>query len=426
MRLLAPATTSPTASLSATVSLTPDHAAVLEATDAQGSTAQTWIRCLPPDFPTPSFISHPAAGTAAPGWYVLGNNFAPSGTATFAMILDEHGTPVWYKRGAPGATNVTPVAPNTVAYQPTFNVAFGYDPSSHYDQYDLAAGTVQSIRTVGAPTDLHELQTLPNGDRLLLSYPFKSGVDLTGLVGSPDAGPNSTIADCMVQEVDPAGGLVWQWRASDHVDPVTETTTPATGTELGGQTVYDVYHCNSIDPNPDGNLLVSLRHANAVVEIRRTDGRILWKLGGTPVSKDGAAIIRIQNDPDGGFVQQHDARYLPNGHISLFDNETTQPARAMEYVVDLTARTATPVFSYVEPDAMSSCCMGNNRLQPDGDRVIGWGLLFFGDGLVMTEVNPAGQDVLDLVLGAGSGAYRVIKVPPPFFDRDLLRRTAGT
>ena len=425
VRVIAPTAGASGPSVSVSVSLTPNQAAVIEATDAQGASNRTWIRCLPPDFPTISLTPHPAAGSAGPGWYLLGNNYAVSGTSTYAMVLDDHGTPVWYKRGSPTATNVTATAPNTLAYMPTANIAFGVDPSSHYDEYALDAGTVRSIRTVGVPTDLHELQTLPNGDHMMLSYPLKSGVDLTGLNGSPEAGPNSTIADCVVQQVDPRGRLVWQWRASDHVDPVTETTTPNTGTMLGTQLVYDVYHCNSIDPNPNGNVLVSIRHANAVIEIRRSDGRILWKLGGTPVNQDGAAIVRIQNDPDGGFVQQHDARYLPNGDISVFDNQTTLLARAVEYAVDVPNRTAHPVFSFESPIGQPSCCMGDVRLQPDGHRVVGWGLFFFGDGLVMSELNAAGQDVLDLRLNAGTGAYRVTKVPPSFFDRDVLRQTAG-
>jgi hypothetical protein len=426
VRLVAPTTTPAAPSLATTLSLSPNQAAVIEAVDAHGASVQTWIRCLPPDFPAITLTPHADAGQATRGWYVLGNNYAPAGTSTYAMVLDEHGTPVWYKHGYPTATNVTAVSPNTLALMPTTTFgAFGIDPAGHYDQLSLATGTVQPIATVGTPTDLHELQTLPNGDHLLLSYPFKSGVDLTGLVGNPDAGSNSTIADCEVQEVDAGGRLVWDWRASDHIDPVTETTTSATATQVGGQTVYDVFHCNSIDPNPNGNLLLSVRHANAVFEIRRSDGRLLWKLGGTTVNKDGAAIIRIQNDPDGGFVQQHDARYLPDGHISVFDNQTSLAARAMEYAVDFTNHTAQPVFSFTAPNGLSSCCMGDHRLQPDGHRVIGYGLFFVGDGLVMTEVDAAGHDVLDLRLTPGTGVYRVTKVPPPFFDRDVLRRTAG-
>ena len=39
---------------------------------------------------------------------------------------------------------------------------------------------------------------------------------------------------------------------------------------------------------------------NAVFGIQRSTGKIVWKLGGKPVSKDGAQILTIQNDPHPG------------------------------------------------------------------------------------------------------------------------------
>jgi hypothetical protein len=197
---------------------------------------------------------------------------------------------------------------------------------------------------------------------------------------------------------------------------------------LNGETVYDPFHCNSIDASTDGNLLVSARHLNAVFEIRRSDGKINWKLGGTPTNKDGAAIVRIQNDPDGGFVQQHDARYMPNGDISLFDDQSPQtnlPARAIEYSLNLTTMVAQPVFSFAAPTAVPSCCMGSFRRYSDGHDVIGWGLLNPGGGLVLTELDASGNDVLDIGFVGGGSSYRSVKVPPPRFDINVLRRTAG-
>jgi hypothetical protein len=277
---------------------------------------------------------------------------------------------------------------------------------------------------VGSPTDLHELQTLPNGDHLMVSYPLKSGVDLTGLPGDPSAGPDSTIADCRVEQVDGQGRLVWQWSASDHFDPVTENTTPAP-TLVGTQNVYDVFHCNSVDPLPNGNVLVSARNMNAVFEIRHSDGKVLWKLGGTTVNRDGAAIMSFVNDPDHGIVQQHDARMLPNGHVSVYDNQAAFPARAIEYALDFTAHTATPVFSYANPAGAASCCMGSFRPSPDGHRVIGWGYVI-GDGRAVTELDGAGNDVLDIAFPPGSASYRAIKVPSNFYDLMTLRLRAGT
>jgi len=272
------------------------------------------------------------------------------------------------------------------------------------------------------------MEALPNGNRLVMSYVIKGGFDLTGLNATPAPGANSTIADCVVQDVDPQGNLVWQWTASDHIDPVTETTiTPVPVFSVNGKTVYDVFHCNSIDGKANGNVLVSARHLNAVWEIRRSDGKILWKMGGTPVNKDGATIITVQNDAEGTFRQQHDARYLPNGNISMFDNQNQQtnlPARGVEYSVNFTTNVAQPVFSFAVPTNGPSCCTGSFRRMSDGDSVIDWGNLVPAGGRVFTELDGSGRAVFDVSFASG-GSYRTIKTPTSMFDINVLRNTAG-
>jgi hypothetical protein len=166
------------------------------------------------------------------------------------------------------------------------------------------------------------------------------------------------------------------------------------------------------------------------MEIRRTDGHVLWKLGGKPVNKDDAAIIVIQDDPEGGIALQHDARYIDESHISMYDNQVvgatpTQPSRAVEYAIDFSTSIARPTFSYTNPEGLASCCMGSFRRSPDGHRVIGWGYMVF-NGRAMTELNNAGQSVLDVSLPTGNGVYRAIKVPSSFYEIAQLRARAGT
>jgi Arylsulfotransferase (ASST)/PQQ-like domain len=432
VQLIAPTTTQPAASQVVPVQLLENQAAVIRATNADGAYADYWIRCLPNDFP-PLTLTRTGEGPT-PGWYLVGNNLNLFGTPprAFAMILDTNGTPVWYQRPTPaGPETVTPIARDTVAFMqtPRQNAGYSINPDGYFDVYNLDTGQQRHIQTVGVPTDFHELNTLPSGNHLLLSYALKGGVDLTGLAGNPTPGPNSTIADCIVQEVDPQGNLVWEWRGSEHLDPRTETAqSPVDSATVNGTPVYDVFHCNSIDQHPNGNLLVSARHLNAIFEINRSDGKVLWKMGGTPTNKDGAEIITILDDPYGGIVQQHDARYLPNGNISLFDNQRPQnghPARAIEYAVDFTTNTAHPVFSFAAPGSGENCCMGSFRRYSDGHSLIGWGFLVPYGGLAATELDAAGNAVFSLTFHAGAATYRAVKVPTTRFDINDLRRTAG-
>jgi hypothetical protein len=239
-----------------------------------------------------------------------------------------------------------------------------------------------------------------------------------------DFGDGATIADCAIQEVDPSGALVWQWLASDHLDVVKESTAPS-ATMVDGNSVDDVFHCNSIDVAPSGDLLLSARHTDAVFMISRSTGKIIWKLGGTPFNKDGAQIVTLAGDADEGFYRQHDARFQPNGQISLFDDHgaTTGPARGVVFSLDLAAGTARVAWEY--PGLVNSGALGSFRRYSDGTSVIGWGATSDSSGLVFSEVDAAGNDMLDLSFDPGSNSYRAIKVPLGAFDRDVLRKTAG-
>jgi hypothetical protein len=427
VRVIAPFTTQPRPSRTLPLALTGNQAVVVEGTDADGAAAQYWIRCLPSDFPAITATPHPAAGEPTPGWYIAGNLVAPVGTGSYAMILDRYGTPVWYKRSPIGtANNVHSPKKNTIVFaaQPV-RFGFSVDPNATFSEYTLDTGQVRNFKTVGMPTDFHDLQTLPNGNLLLMSYPFKSGVDLTGLPGNPAPGSNETIADCVIQEVTPAGQLVWDWAASEHSDIVAENISP-TPINVNGTTVYDVFHCNSIDATASGDVLVSHRHLSAVYLISRADENVIWKVGGTSSTPDGGQYLEIQNDPL-AFFQQHDARLLANGHLTVFDNQNIggPPARGIEYVLDVDAGTADKVFEYLNPNARPSAATGSFRRYSDGHTVIGWGIDAIFSGAVLTEIDADSNNVLDISFTGPNSSYRGLKVPPPRFDVNVLRLTAG-
>ena len=406
-----------------------NDAAVIEAIDAAGSIAQYWVRCLPHDFPSVITTPHPGNGSPTPGWYVTGN--IPLGSTAyspFAMILDRNGTPVWYRRPTAGGVNdVTPVGPNQIAYASGVAIAgFGTDPNLTFDTYQLDTGAVSHVKAVGANTDIHEFQTLANGNHIVLSYIERHGVDLTGVQGTPTPGANEAILDCEIQELNPQGQIVFKWDALDHFDPKTET--PAAGAiSINGENVWDVFHFNSVDVEPNNNLIVSARAMSAVFEINRPSGTVTWKLGGTPVNKDGAQILAITGYPQHTLSLQHDARRLPNGDISVFDDQSLAagPAQGVEFALDLNNSTAHPVFQFGSPRSETSAATGSFRRYADGDSVVGWGVDFGFDGQTMSEVNAAGQDVLDLDFVANNQSYRVMKAPTGWYDINVLRATAG-
>jgi hypothetical protein len=373
---------------------------------------QYWIRCLPHDFPTITVTSNPEAGAPTPGFYLVNSS-------TYAVVLDTNGVPVWYERGT-DVLNVDSPAHDTLSFMPNGMGPFVTSPQAAFNLLGLDTLARTTIVAPDGPTDEHELQTLPNGDHLLITYGVKKGVDLTGLSGLTS---NETIADCKIEELDPGGNLVWSWLTSDHVDPVREPLEPLT-VMINGQPVIDVFHCNSIDVDSQGNLLLSLRQANAVLYISRSTGKVVWKLGGSMYSKDGATLIAPTNDPEATFNEQHDARFRPNGNVTLFDDHgaTAGVARGVEYSVDVGAQTATVVWQFL--GKAKSLFEGSFRRYDDGQSIIGWGYIPT-DPRVVTEVDPDGNDVFDVAFGGMNQTYRAIKVPQSQLDIGVLRLTAA-
>ena len=119
--------------------------------------------------------------------------------------------PVWYG-AAQGPPSRHRAGHNTVGF---WRCARGFPTRTPRSTSTHSSRARRACERLAA-TDLHEFQTLPNGDHLLMSYPLKRGVDLTGLSGSPPPGPNSTIADCVVQDVSPGGTRVAVARQRPH------------------------------------------------------------------------------------------------------------------------------------------------------------------------------------------------------------------
>ena len=457
--LTRPTPSAPSPSQTLQVSVTENEAIVAVATQGTATT-EYWVRCLPADFPKLQMSIHEDAGAAPAGYYLVGNLMATA-SAGYAMVLDGNGVPVWYDPlpTGLGVVDVDDVVSGSISFVP-----YSATLVENFEVVPPDGGSVTTIVPVGYNTDSHELRVLPNGDYLILSYPLTPGFDLTGLSiastvdgGAPDLlGPNSTIQDCAVLEVQPSGTVVSTWLASDHFDPAQDSTLPLTGFGAGatlpdGGAVYDVFHCNSIDVDPaNGNLLVSAREMDSIFYIERSSGKVLWKMGGATASKDGATYVSVA-DP---FFRQHDARLQPGwssgcnggtGQISLFDDESSKPGPARGVVYDVVvggadggetgceggagagagdagAGQATVAWQY--KGLVSSSATGSFRISADGSRVIDWGLGGAPDR-TFTEVDVNGNDLLDFAFTDGNVSYRTIKVPLTTFDLGTLRTAVG-
>jgi len=172
----------------------------------------------------------------------------------------------------------------------------------------------------------HECRLLPNGQTVIIGSVERILVDVQG------PGPVDVIGDYIVA-LDRNWQVVWAWNAFDHLDPsraaiLGETCGPGSA---GCPPVFlaeegnDWLHANAIGYSPaDGNLVFSMRHMDWVIKIDYQDGSgsgaVLWTLGNegdfTPVS----------NSPEPWFSHQHDANYVGDNLLTLFDNGNAVPS----------------------------------------------------------------------------------------------------
>ena len=172
-----------------------------------------------------------------------------------------------------------------------------------------------------------------------------------------------------VQEVDVGTGhVVFEWRMREHV-PIDHTYFP-----LGFKGIpnkrFDPFHLNSIDVDPEGNLLLSARHTFAVYKVHGRTGEVLWRMNGK--SSD------FSMDPKARFAWQHDARLHGETLLTLFDNadvseRATRTSRGLLLAVDGVTRTVRLAREYPHPRGLLSTSQANVQRLADGGVMIGWG-----------------------------------------------------
>ena len=253
----------------------------------------------------------------------------------------------------------------------------------------------QTVATVhggnGLHADLHEFQIAPDNVAYITAYnPIRC--DLRSAGGARE----DTIIDPVVQEIDLASGLVrWEWHALDHIPVAQSQTSPPRGFP------WDWFHLNSIDPEPDGDILISARNTWAAYQLAGGSGQILWRLGGLDSS--------FTMGPGTKTYWQHDARMLANGDVTLYDDGDPgeSQSRAVRIALDLRQHTARLVSAFIHPNPpLLAASQGNMQTLADANTLVG-----FGGVPEVSEYTPNGSLVFDAHLPYDMIFYRAFRFP---------------
>ncbi len=369
------------------------------------------LKTLANKFPDPiiTFNTKPSAGR----FFLAAINFnlaepppAPAPVNT-AMIFENWGANYYSKQtpsfASMGDFKVQPVH-NSITY---FQRIAGGDQSKGisfcvYYELDANYKLIDSFQCGnGYPTDAHDFQILSNNHSLIASYDAQF-VNMQTITGDPKADTAATVFGAIVQELDSNKNVVFQWRSWDHF-LITDCTSDNSLTAPS----IDYVHLNSLEQDHDGNIIISSRHLEEVTKINRTTGAIIWRFGGKHNQ------ITIGNDTL-SFSHQHDARRIPNGHITIFDNGNLHNppfSRVVEYSLNEQTMQANLEWSYqdtINGNILYTYAAGNAQRLPNGNTVIGWGIQ---NDPVVTEITSDGTKVFEASFPLNFDSYRSFKFP---------------
>lgn len=360
------------------------------------------LRCLPADFPEYRFTRVRRGGPEL---------FSMQLTGHYAAIFDGDGVPIWWYAAEGRPADFQVLADGTVTYAPVDAAA----PQASETGFVIRTIDGRLLRILaaagGLPTDFHEIELLPNGDYVLGGQTEHAGVDASAF----GYGTDETVSGIEVQELTKRGELVSSWDPYGKID-LAETGRWWQDPAAIGDPGLDVVHWNAADVR--GNrMLLSFRHLDAVYEINTRTGDIVWKLGGTE-TRDSLAV-RGDERGDYPLGGQHDARYGPDGTITIYDNSSALPEarpRAVRYRIDEAAGTARLVDELTDPDVPTSYCCGSARPTEDGGWLIGWG----GNGY-SAAYDSRGRRIYSIETPGGF-SYRTLPVPAGAVSERGLRR----
>ena len=343
------------------------------------------------------FFTQPLVGTGGPeildskGHYVWLKNATKTSPDTLNLQVQTY-------QGKPVLTYWDGTVANTGEMKGNWHVL-----NNRYKEIAKIPDTIDGWQPSG-----HEFYITKSGTALTTGYRYLPHRDLSAKGGSTD----QTLLDSGVVEVDiKTGKLVKAWSADEHI-PMADGIPPA---NPNSPAAYDPWHINSIDVDKDGNWLVSMRNTWAIYKVNSTDGSIIWTLGGKG--------NQFQIPDNVAFAFQHDARWQPNGEMTIFDNDCCgfipQPSgppkaappvhgsqsRGMQIKVD----EANKVVSLVREDKLYdliSGTQGSRQPLPNGNVFMGWGQQPF-----YSEFSKTGTLLLSVRYPDQNESYRAYRLP---------------
>jgi hypothetical protein len=316
------------------------------------------------------------------------------------MIVGPFGGLIWYQ----------PVPPSDTATDLNVQTYQGKPVLTWWQGNVSAAGTgngvdeiynssYQHVATVnagnGLNADLHEFTITGQNTALVTAY-----YPVLWTTSNAKGAKPRIVLDGVVQEIDiPTGLVLFQWDSLDHV-PVSASYQPI---PKNPGHPWDYFHLNSAQLIGNGTVVISARDTWAVYDVSHQTGGIVWTLGGKSSS--------FKMGTNTSFAFQHDARLLPSGLMTIFDDGAGPPdvhkqSRGLMLRLDSTHMTASLVRQDNHSPSVLSRYEGSDQLLSNGDSLVG-----FGSQPWITEFDSRGRIAFDARFVDANQSYRAYRYP---------------
>ena len=377
---------------------------------------------LPANFPVINFLSGDPA-LMQPG-FTLMDTGRMDGSAAFIVIVDDAAEVVWYFQ--------TSSLPETerVASGSFLSLDEGSGLIRFINERGVVVNSVHSAQSHPAtdnsiPVDVAEFHDDVVKHNLFAQY-FTSIRDASRTIDNfpldeNDASVTGTVnvLDEPIIEFDLNGNILNRW---DFLDMLKPTRIGYDGTS-GLPAAADWAHVNSVtyDVTTD-NLIVSLKHQDAVVNFSRADGTLNWILG-NPANWQGFEQFLLT--PDGGVFtwpyHQH-AVEITGDNLIMFDNGnrraspfTGEPivsaaansSRAVEYAIDTDTMIISQVWEWglaQSGESLYSSFAGDADRLSSGNTLITFGGLCEENGVPSENLAICRSSARVIEVDAASGA----------------------
>lgn len=303
-------------------------------------------------------------------------------------IVDNDLTTIFFKKVSGTVYNFKYQPNGELTYNIYSTLSYGLDSSGNLSN--------QFFTPEGFALDIHELTVQADSSYYILGRDHII-VDMSQYVEEGDTA--AVLVAHTIHHMDANDSELWRWESINHYDILDVDD----NVDLTLHTI-DWTHCNSIEVDYDGNIILSTRNFNEVTKINRQTGEIMWRLGG---KKNQFQFI---ND-NRGFGRQHDVRRHSNGDLILFDNGhylIPEYSSYVEYELDENNLTATLIRRYTKNDTIFTRSRGGAQELDNDNIIISW-----GENIApyITEISAEDSIEFEFVLPSLLHKYRAYRFP---------------